>query len=88
MALVLGAQVGDAFLVGRRRILVTTVHSPTAITIRRDDGRTFSIGSDGLIEILPDGFIGVGPDPATRRLRLLFAAALTVLISRDNCARK
>ena len=36
-----------------------------------------------MTEVFPDVFIGIGPDPATLRLRLLFEAPQTILIRRD-----
>ena len=87
MALVLGAQVDDAFLVGHRRIRVHSIDGPTQVTVERDDGRKFPIGSEGLTEVLPDVFVGIGPDPATWRLRLLFEAPQTVPIRRDDRAQ-
>jgi len=84
MALVLGAQIGDAFLVGRRRIRVQSIDGPAQVTVECDDGRKFLLGSEGLTEVLPDVFIGIGPDAATWRLRLLFEASPSVLIRRDR----
>jgi len=83
MALVLGAQVGDAFLVGGQRLLVESIDGPAQVTLRRDDGQKVSIDADGLTQVLPDVFIGIGLDPATWRLRLLFEAPQTVLITRE-----
>ena len=83
MALVLGAQVGDAFLVGRRRICVESVDGPTQVTLRRDDGQKIAVGADKLTEAFPGVRIGIGPDSATWRLRLLFEAPQTVLITRE-----
>jgi len=83
MALVLGAEVGDAFLVGLRRVIVETVKGPTVVTIRRDDGQEFVVSSANMTEIFPDVFIGIGPDDATWRIRLLFEAPQTVLIRRE-----
>jgi len=82
MALVLGAQVGDAFLVGRRRICVASIDGPTRVTLKRDDGKRFVVGSEEMTEVFPDVFVGIGPDFATWRLRLLFDAPRTVLIIR------
>ena len=82
MALVLGAQVGDAFLVGRRKICVESIDGPNQVTLKRDDGKTFAVGSEEMTEVFPDVFIGIGPEPATWRLRLLFEAPQTVLIKR------
>jgi len=85
MALVLGAQIGDAFLVGRRRVYVSSIDGPTQITLTRDDHQNFSIGSEEPTEVFPDVFIGIGPEPATgRHLRLLFDAPQTILIIRDR----
>ena len=83
MALVLGAQVGDAFLVGRRRICVASINGPTQVTLERDDGKRFAVGSEEMTEVFPDIFIGIGPEPATWRLRLLFEAPQTVPIRRE-----
>jgi len=82
MALVLGAQVGDAFLVGRRKITVASIDSPAQVTLKRDDGKTFAVGSEEMTEVFRDVFIGIGPDFATWRLRLLFDAPRSLLIRR------
>ena len=83
MALVLGAQVGDAFLVGRRKIYVASIDGPTQVTLQRDDGKRFVVDANEMTEAFPDVFIGIGREPATWRLRLLFEAPQTVLIRRD-----
>ena len=83
MALVLGAQVGDAFHIGRRRICVASIDGPTQVTLERDDGQRFAVGSEAMTEVLPDILIGIGPDSAKWRLRLLFEAPQTVLITRE-----
>ena len=83
MALVLGAQVGDAFLVGRRRLCVESIDGPAQVTLKRDDGQKFIMSSEEMTEVFPDVFIGIGPEPATWRLRLLFEAPQTVLITRE-----
>ena len=83
MALVLGAQVGDAFLVGRRRIYVDSIDGPAQVTLKRDDGQRIVVGAEAMTEVYPDVFIGIGPDFATWRLRLLFEAPRTVLITRE-----
>ena len=72
MALVLGAQVGDAFLVGQRRIVVETISGPTTVTLKRDDGQEFVANSATMTEVFPEVLIGIGPDSARWRLRLLF----------------
>ena len=87
MALVLGAEVGDAFLVGRRKIYVASIDGPTRVTLMLDDGQKITVGSDGLTEVLPDVFVGIGPDLATWRLRLLFEAPQTVPIRRHDRAQ-
>jgi len=83
MALVLGAQVGDAFVIGRRRIRVQSIDGPARVTLQRDDGQRFVVGADAMTEVFPTVSIGIGPDSATWRLRLLFEAPQTVLIRRD-----
>jgi hypothetical protein len=84
MALVLGAHVGDVFLVGRRRICVASIDGPTKVTLKRDDGQAFVVGSEMVTEVLPDVFICIGPQRATWRLRLVFDAPRAVVIRRDE----
>ena len=83
MALVLGAEVGAGFFVGRRRIVVETISGPTTVTLKRDDGQKFAVSAEKMTEVFPTVFIGIGPDSAKWRLRLLFEAPQTVLITRE-----
>ena len=82
MALVLGAQVGDAFVVGRRRLYVASIDGPAEVTLKRDDGQNFVVKAESMTEVFSDVFIGIGPDFATWRLRLLFDAPRCILIRR------
>ena len=84
MALVLGAQVGDAFLIGRRRIVVKAVYSPDQVKLERDDGAMHTVGPHQWNEVFHDVFIRTGPKPAKGYVRLQFEAPQTVLIVRDT----
>ena len=82
MALVLGAQVGDAFLIGRRRIIVKSANSPDQITVERDDGALYKVVPHKWIEVFRDVFIRTGPKLMKGYVRLQFEAPQTVLIVR------
>jgi len=82
MALVLGAENGERFLIGRRRLDVLSIENPARITLRRDDGRIFTVTRHALTEVFKDVFICTGPRQPVSRPRLVFQAPQTVLIRR------
>ena len=84
MALVLGAQVGDTFYFGRRRIAVTSVDSVDQVTVERDDGRIFKLNADMAAELFRDVFVTTAPREGARGARLVFDAPQTIIIARGQ----
>jgi hypothetical protein len=84
MALVLGARVGDAFFIGRRRIVIRAVYSPDQVKVERDDGAIHTVGPHQWTEVFHDVFIRTGLKPVRGYIRLQFEAPQTVLIGRDS----
>ena len=83
MGLVLGAQVGDVFLIGERRVRVASIESSARIVLQRDDGRLFVVRYDRMTEVFLDVFICIGSKPGSGSRRLVFDAPSTVVISRN-----
>jgi hypothetical protein len=74
MALALGVKIGDVVDIAAYWIAVLSVDSRSRATLVRNDGTKIPITSKGLTEVAPDVWIGLGPDAATMKLRLLFEA--------------
>ena len=60
MGLVLSAKPGDAFFIGRRRIIVAAIKNPAQITIERDDGLIYAVGNHGWTQIFKGVFLCIG----------------------------
>jgi len=82
MPLALGAEPGDIFWIGRRQLHVVSIGGSARITLRRDDGQTFTVRRDTATEVFPDVFIYTGPWQRASRARLVFDAPQTILIRR------
>lgn len=86
MALVLGARIGDRFLVGDRSLTVTSINGNGGATLRRDDGTSAAIYVDHKAEVLPGVFVFLGEVPGTQNLRLAFDASPAINILRRGAA--
>ena len=84
MALILGVKIGDVIDVAERWIAVLSVDGRHSATLICDDGRKISVSADGLTEMTPDVWIGLGPEPARSKLRLMFEAPRHVSITRRH----
>lgn len=82
MALVLGVRIGDVVDIDDHWIRVHAVHGPHQATLVGDDGRRLSVTAHRLIRMMPEVWIGLGPDPAGHQLRLVFEAPRHVSITR------
>ena len=71
MALTLGVKIGDVVDIADRWIAVLSVDSRSSATLICDDGQKLTVTSDDMTELVPDVWLGLGPDPAKFRLRLL-----------------
>lgn len=82
MALVLGAEVGDVFDIGKLWIAVLSVNNATTATLIACDGNRITVSSCRKTEVASGIWIQLGPDPAHKRLRLNFTAPATIPITR------
>jgi len=74
MALVLGLGIGDVVDVAAHWISVLSVNSGSSATLISNGGRKISITADQMTEIAPEVWVGLGPDVATSRLRVVIDA--------------
>lgn len=84
MALSLGVKIGDVVDIAAYWIAVLSVDSRSRATLICNDGTKVSITSKELTEVAPDIWIGLGPDPATKKLRLIFDAPRDLAITRRS----
>lgn len=88
MALVLGAHVGDEFLIGNRRFHIEATDGESGVALIRDDGKKFTISGIRATEVLPDVYVAMGSATATWKLRLTFDAPRHVIILRRELTSK
>jgi len=84
MALTLGVKIGDVVDIATNWIALLSVDSRTRATLIRNDGTKIPITSKGLTEVAPGVWVGLGPDAATMKLRLLFEAPRDLAIRRRS----
>jgi len=83
MALVLGVNNGDTFLIGRRQVEVVLIVNRAEIILKRDDGEIFTVRRHLATEVFNGVFISTGPrQEVSRRARLVFNAPKNVRIQR------
>ena len=80
--LVLGAKVGDVVDVADGWIRVLSVDSNYRATLACSDSRKLIVRSRRLTSLMADVWVGLGPDPAYSKLRLMFQAPRHVPIVR------
>jgi hypothetical protein len=83
MALVIGVDNGDTFLIGRRQVEVVLIVNRAKIILKRDDGEIFTVRRHLATEVFNGVFISTGPRlEVSRRARLVFNAPRSVRIQR------
>ena len=82
MALALGVKIGDVVDIADRWVAVLSVDGRHSVTLICDDGGKIAVSARELTELMPDVWIGMGPEPAGSKLRLLFDAPRDVPITR------
>jgi hypothetical protein len=82
MALVLGLAVGDVVDIATHWVAVLSIDSQDSATLIKNDGCKIAISADQMIEMSPEVWVGLGPDEATSRLRLLVDAPRHMTITR------
>ena len=82
MALVLGVAIGDVVDIATQWVAVLSVDSSENATLISNGGRKIAVSTGQMTEMSPEIWVGLGPDSATSRLRLLIAAPRHIPISR------
>jgi sRNA-binding carbon storage regulator CsrA len=88
MALILGAHIGDEFLVGGRCLRVDGTEGKGTVILAREDGKKFRIHDDRATEVFPDVYVSIVSKSVYRLLRLSFDAPREVEILRQAVAAK
>lgn len=84
MALTLGVKIGDVVDIAAYWIAVLSVDSRSRATLICNDGTKVPITSEEMTEVAPDIWVGLGPDPATKKLRLVLDAPPDMSITRRS----
>ncbi|MPZ36178.1 MAG: hypothetical protein GEV13_35405 [Rhodospirillales bacterium] len=84
MALILGVKIGDVVDVAERWVAVLSIDTRESATLIGSGGQKITVSSDQMTQVAPDVWIGLGPDAATSRLRLVFDAPRHIPITRRH----
>ena len=84
MALTLGVKIGEVVDVAEHWVAVLSVDSRNSATLISNDGQKIAVSSNHMTQMAPDVWIGLGPDAATSRLRLVFDASRHIPITRRH----
>jgi hypothetical protein len=84
MALILGVKIGDVVDIAERWIKVLSIDGRNSATLVLDDGRKIAISARRLTRMMPDVWVGMGPEQARSRFRLMFDAPRHVSITRRH----
>ena len=84
MALTLGAKIGDVVDVADHWVAVLSIDGRDSATLISSGGQKITVSSDAMTQVSPGVWIGLGPDPATTRLRLVFDAPRHIPITRRH----
>ena len=86
MALALGVKIGDVVDIADRWVAVLSINGRHCVTLICDDGEKIAVSARELTEMMPNVWIGLGPDPAGHQLRLIFEAPRHISITRRQLA--
>ena len=84
MALTLGVKVGDVVDVAEHWIAVLSINTRDTATLISNGGRKIEVSARGMTEMVPEVWIGLGPDATRSRLRLVFEAPRNIPITRRH----
>jgi hypothetical protein len=84
MALILGVKIGDVVDIAGHWIKVLSIDGRNSATLVCNDGRKLAVSASGLTKMMPDVWVGMGPEPARSRFRLMFDAPRHVSITRRH----
>jgi hypothetical protein len=82
MALTLGMKIGDVVDVADHWVAVLSIDTRDSATLISSGGQKITVSSDQMTQVSPDVWIGLGPDAAKTRLRLVFDAPRHISITR------
>jgi hypothetical protein len=84
MALTLGVKIGDIVDVAQHWVAVLSIDTRDSATLISNEGRKIAVSARGMTEVIPEVWIGLGPDATRSRLRLLFQAPRHIPITRRH----
>ena len=84
MALILGVKIGDVVDVAEHWIAVLSIDTRNSATLISNEGRKIEVSARGMTEMVPEVWIGLGPDATGSRLRLVFDAPRRIPITRRH----
>jgi hypothetical protein len=84
MALILGVKIGDVVDVAEHWIAVLSIDTRDSATLISNEGRKIEVSARGMTEMVPEVWIGLGPDATRARLRLVFEAPRNIPITRRH----
>lgn len=84
MALVLGLSIGDVVDIATHWVAILSVDRRGGATLIGSGGRKITISADQMTEMMPEVWVGLGPDATTSKLRLLVDAPRHMSITRRH----
>jgi hypothetical protein len=84
MALTLGVKIGDVVDIADQWVAVLSIDGRNSATLISSDGQKILISSNQMTQTAPDVWIGLGPDAARTRLRLVFDVPRHISITRRH----
>jgi hypothetical protein len=84
MALTLGVKIGEVVDVAEHWVAVLSVDTRDSATLISNEGQKTAVSAHQMTEIVPEVWIGLGPDATRSRLRLVFEAPRNIPITRRH----
>ena len=84
MALTLGVKIGDVVDIGEHCVAVLSIDTRDSAILISNAGRKIEVSARGMTEMVPEVWIGLGPDTTRSRLRLVFDAPRHIPITRRH----
>jgi hypothetical protein len=84
MALTLGAKIGDVVDIAEHWVAVLSIDTRDSATLISNEGRKIEISAREMTELVPEVWIGLGPDGTRSGLRLVFEAPRNIPITRRH----
>ena len=84
MALTLGVKIGEVVDIAEHWVAVLSIDTRDRATLISNKGRKIEVSAREMTELVPEVWIGLGPDATRSRLRLVFEAPRHVPITRRH----